>query len=179
MLKLYQERKSDEEMSSQVAVYPVVAEANHDMVGDAPKLTNSEAFQNLKKLSHLTPEEQSDMEKLLFELQFLGMAGYYRYFCCNFMMITAPLTKLLKKNQKHKWSSSCQAAFQQEKLMRPILMTSDFQKPFLLMVDASTSNIGAGAMLMQSDDKDIKHTICCFSCKFDSHQNYSPIERRL
>ena len=47
MLKLYQERKSDEEMSSQVAVYPVVAEANHDMVGDAPKLTNLEAFQNL------------------------------------------------------------------------------------------------------------------------------------
>ena len=113
-------------------------------------------------------------------MQFLGMAGYYRHFCCNFLMITAPLTKLLKKNQKYKWSSSCQAAFQQEKLMfssRPILMTSDFQKPFLLMVDASTSNIGAGAILMQSDDKDIEHTICCFSCKFDSHQNYSPIEK--
>ena len=44
MLKLYQERKSDEVMSSHVAVCPVVAEANHDMMGDAPKLTNSEAF---------------------------------------------------------------------------------------------------------------------------------------
>ena len=31
-------------------------------------ITNSEAFQNLlRKLSHLTPEEQTDMKKLLFE----------------------------------------------------------------------------------------------------------------
>ena len=44
MLKLYQERKSDEVMSSHVAVCPVVAEANHDMMGDASKLTNLEAF---------------------------------------------------------------------------------------------------------------------------------------
>ena len=44
MLKLYQERKSDEVMSSHVAVCPVVAEANHDMMDDTPKLTNLEAF---------------------------------------------------------------------------------------------------------------------------------------
>ena len=45
-------------------------EANHDMVGDTPKLTNLEAFHNLqRKLSHLTPEEQSNVEKLLFEVQ--------------------------------------------------------------------------------------------------------------
>ena len=69
---LCQERKSDEVMSSCVAVCPVVTEANHDMVGDAPQLTNLEAFQNLQwKLSHLTPEEQSDMEKLLFEFRHL------------------------------------------------------------------------------------------------------------
>ena len=67
-MRCYQERKSDEVMSSHVAVCSVVVEANHDMVGDEPKLTNSEAFQNLqRKLSHLTPEEQSDMEKMLFE----------------------------------------------------------------------------------------------------------------
>ena len=42
------------------------------MVGDTPKLTNSEAFQNLqRKLSHLTPEEQSDIEKMLFEFRHL------------------------------------------------------------------------------------------------------------
>ena len=44
------------------------------------------------------------------------------------------------------------------------------------MVDAS--DIGAGTVLMQSDDKDIEHPACYFSCKFDSHQkNYSTIEK--
>ena len=72
MLKLYQERKSDEVMFSHIAVCPVFAEANHDIVGDAPKHSNSEAFQNLqRKLSHLTLEEQSDMENLLFEFRHL------------------------------------------------------------------------------------------------------------
>ena len=74
MLKLYQERKSEEEtMPSSVAVCSaVVAETSHDMVGDAPKLTNSESFQDIqKKLSHLTPEEQADMRKLLLEFRHL------------------------------------------------------------------------------------------------------------
>ena len=71
MLILYQQRKSEEEtMPSSVAVCSVVAEASHDMVGDAPKLTNSEAFQDIqKKLSRLTPEEQADMRKLLLEFR--------------------------------------------------------------------------------------------------------------
>ena len=82
-------------------------------------------------------------------MQFLGMAGYYRYLCHNFSIITATLTNLLKKNQKYAWSSSYQAAFQQVKLIlnsRSILMPPDFQKPFLSMVDAS--DIGARTVLM-------------------------------
>ena len=42
-------------------------------------------------------------------------------------------------------------------------MAPDFHKPFLLMVDAS--DIGAGAVLMQRDEKDIEHPICYFSRK--------------
>ena len=34
-------------------------------------------------------------------MQFLGMAGYYHRFCCNFSVITAPLTTLLKKSQSY------------------------------------------------------------------------------
>ena len=111
---------------------------------------------------------------------FLELADCYKPFCHNFSMITALLTNLLKKNQKYKWSSSCQAAFKQVKLMlssRPILMAPDFQKPFLLMVDAS--NIGAGAVLMQSDDKHIERPICYLLHEFDSQQkNYSTIEKQ-
>ena len=55
----------------------------------------------------------------------------------------------------------CQAAFQQVKAMlssQPILLAPDFQKSFLLMVDASDK--GAGAVLMQQDEKGIE---CYFS----------------
>lgn len=46
------------------------------------------------------------------------------------------------------------------------------------MVD--TSDIGADAVLMQSDDKDTKHPVYYFSHKFDSHQkNYSNIEKEI
>ena len=41
-------------------------------------------------------------------MRFLGMAGYYRRFCQNFSVITAPLTNLLKKGQEYVWSSICQ-----------------------------------------------------------------------
>ena len=57
-----------------------------------------------------------------------------------------------------------------------MLQAPVFQKPFHLMVDAS--DLGAGAVLMQCDDKGIKHPVCYFSCKFDQHQkNYSAIEK--
>ena len=73
MLELYQNSKSEEEtIPSSLAICSVVAEASHDMVGDAPMLTNSEAFQNIqKKLSHLTPGEQADIRKLLLEFRHL------------------------------------------------------------------------------------------------------------
>ena len=43
-------------------------------------------------------------------------------------------------------------------------MAPDFQKPFLLMMDAS--DIGTEAVLMQTDDKDTEHPVCYFSHEF-------------
>ena len=61
---------------------------------------------------------------------------------------------------------------------QPILLALDFQKPFLLMTEVS--DIGAGAVLMQQDDKGIEHPICYFSRKYDMHQkNYSTIEKEV
>ena len=45
------------------------------------------------------------------QMRFLGMVGYYRRFCQNFSIITAPLTNLLRKDQDYIWSSKCQDAF--------------------------------------------------------------------
>ena len=59
---------------------------------------------------------------------------------------------LLKKGQEYMWSSSCQEAFEKVKsvlLSTPVVLAPNFQKQFLLMVDAS--GVGAGAVLMQSN----------------------------
>ena len=59
---------------------------------------------------------------------------------------------LLKKDQDYIWSSKCQDVFVEVKsllLSNPVLMAPDFQKKFILMVDAT--NLGAGAVLMQCD----------------------------
>ena len=112
-------------------------------------------------------------------LRFLGMVGYYQRFCKNFLVITAPLMNLLKKDQEYVWSRSCQEAFEKVKsvlLSTPVVMAPNFQKQFLLMVDAS--GVGAGAVLMQSDSEGIEHPVCYFSCKFNpSQRNYLTIEK--
>ena len=42
---------------------------------------------------------------------FLGLAGYYRRFIENFWKIAKPMTKLLKKDTKFKWTVECEASF--------------------------------------------------------------------
>lgn len=55
----------------------------------------------------------------------------------------------------------CQVAFQKVKAILthcPILAASNFAKTFKLAVDAS--DIGAGAVILQEDDKSIAHLLC-------------------
>jgi hypothetical protein len=42
---------------------------------------------------------------------FLGLTGYYRWFISNFSKIAKPMTKLLEKETKFKWSPQCEEAF--------------------------------------------------------------------
>ena len=46
---------------------------------------------------------------------FLGLAGYYRRFIKNFSKIAKPMTELLKKDTKFKWTEECEASFQELK----------------------------------------------------------------
>jgi hypothetical protein len=46
---------------------------------------------------------------------FLGLAGYYRKFIEGFSKISKPMTELLEKDKKFKWTSTCEASFQELK----------------------------------------------------------------
>ena len=112
-------------------------------------------------------------------MRFLGMAGYYRKFCKNFSEITAPLTEVLKRGVKHHWSEACHKSFDKVKnllCLEPILSAPNFSKPFRLAVE--TSDVGASAVLLQSDDEDIELPACDFSKKIIVHQkNYSTVDK--
>ena len=99
------------------------------------------------------------------ELQrFLGLVGYYRSFCRNFSTVVFPLTELLKGGAKFVWSSACQKAFDNVKCLLcscPVLAAPQFDRQFVLQVDAS--QVGAGAVLLQGGDEGLLRPESVFS----------------
>ena len=90
--------------------------------------------------------------------------------------MTAPLTELLKKSRKYVWTEKEDKAFSEIKKfmsMSPVLKIADFNKPFVMFVDAS--DIAVGSVLMQKDDNDNMYKpVCYFSKKLNKCQkNYS------
>nr|CAH66095.1 OSIGBa0114I04.2 [Oryza sativa] len=81
---------------------------------------------------------------------FLGLAGYYRRFIENFSKIAKPMTRLLQKDVKYKWSEECEQSFQELKnrlISAPILILPDPKKGSQVYCDAS--KLGLGCVLMQ------------------------------
>ena len=77
---------------------------------------------------------------------FLGLCGYYRRFIADYSHVTKPLTRLLEKDQRFKWTAECSEAFNRLKhllVTAPILAHPDFNQPFILDTDASNHAIGA------------------------------------
>jgi hypothetical protein len=56
-------------------------------------------------LSWNAPTSVSDIQS------FLGLAGYYRRFIEGFSKISKPMTELLERDKKFKWTSACEASF--------------------------------------------------------------------
>ena len=109
-----------------------------------------------------TTEVPTTLSKLR---SFLGFASYYRRFVPNFAHIAKPLNDLLvghPTNQKGKskraaapwkWGKVEQQAFDELKevlISPPVLAYADYDKPFILNVDASCT--GLGAVLYQEHD---------------------------
>ena len=71
---------------------------------------------------------------------FLGLAGYYRRFIENFSRIAKPMTELLKKDTKFKWTEECEASFQELKkrlVTTPVLIFLDQHKDYQVYCNAS------------------------------------------
>ncbi|GJY80473.1 putative reverse transcriptase domain-containing protein [Tanacetum coccineum] len=84
--------------------------------------------------------------------QFLGLAGYYRWFIEGFYLISKPLTKLTQKNKKYEWGKEEEEAFQtlkQKLCSAPILALPEGTEDFMVYCDASLK--GYGAVLMQRE----------------------------
>src|SRR5262249_13705359 len=76
---------------------------------------------------------------------FLGMAGYYRRFVKDFSKISAPLTRLTRKQVKFEWNDSCEQSFQKLKeclTSAPVLTLPSGQGGFVIYCDASRIGLG-------------------------------------
>ena len=101
----------------------------------------------------------------------LGLFNYYRNFVPDFAKITAPLYKLIKKNEPFKWTEDQQQALdtlKQKMVEAPILAHPDFDKPFILYSDASY--FGFGYILSQEKDG-VEHPVGYGSRKISPAEN--------
>ena len=100
---------------------------------------------------------------------FLGFAGYYRKFVEGFSTLTAPWTKLTRKEEKFVWSEACKQSFDELKrklTSAPVLTLSSGQDGYTMYCDASRQ--GLGCVLMQHE-----HVIAYASRQLKKHeQNY-------
>jgi hypothetical protein len=79
---------------------------------------------------------------------FLGLAGYYQRFIEGFSKVSKPMTKLLEKNKKFKWTPAYEASFQDLKKRLTtalILVMLDMEKPFSIYYDAPGQGLGCVA----------------------------------
>ena len=109
---------------------------------------------------------------------FLGLASYYKRFVPSFSKVVAPLHALTRKDTRYTWSSGCQEAFQQLKILlttAPLLKYPDFVKPFIVETDASGT--GLGAVLAQKQDDGTVRPIAYASRSLQKHEkNYGIAE---
>lgn len=115
----------------------------------------------------------------------LGLLNWFKKFIPNFSAEIEPLTKLLRKNAKFRWTSEQENAFTKLKSLltnSPILAFPNFHTEFYLAVD--TSSKGIGYMLYQyqetaSDSKDV--SVIRFGSKSLSkwQRSYGPTKLEL
>ena len=110
--------------------------------------------------------------------QFLGATGFFRKHVDNYATLAAPLTRLLRKDEKFVWGNEQQKAFEDLKhrlVTAPVLRKPNFERSFEVHSDAS--GVAIGACLMERDEKGIPQAVAYYSRKLrDSERNYPVID---
>ena len=110
---------------------------------------------------------------------FLGLASYYRRFIKKFAHIADPLTSLMRNDVKWQWGKEQNEAFEILKsrlISAPILQCPDFDKEFIVQMDASLTSLGA--VLCQLDDEKKEHPIAYASRSMSkTERNYGMPEK--
>lgn len=109
--------------------------------------------------------------------RFIGMSSWYRKFIKDFATVVEPLTRLLKKQERWRWSEEQQSSFEQirDSLTRtPILTRPDIAKPFCVQTDASS--VGLGAVLAQTIDGAERVVAYASRALTDAEKRYSATE---
>ena len=104
------------------------------------------------------------------------MVNVYRKYIRHFSEISAPLTKLIKKDKHFEWNKEAEKAFKELKkkmTTSPILILPDFRKMFEVQTDAS--GVAIGGVLLQEN-----RPVAYFSEKLnDAPQRYCTYDVKL
>lgn len=123
-------------------------------------------------LNYPRPKTIRDVRRLM------GLMGFYQKFIPRYSHLTAPITDLLKKSKKFKWSEEAEKALEELKSVltsAPVLANPDYTRPFIIETDASQLAVGA-ALLQEFDDG--KRIIGYYSKKLSSTQRkYAATEK--
>lgn len=115
--------------------------------------------------------------------RFVGMANFQRSFIQDFAKTAEPLTSLTKKNVKFVWGPRQDNAFNTLKaalLKSPVLCFPDYDLPFYLFVDGSTTAVGAVLTQMVPDSKGQYRIIGYFSKSLSaSERKWDPFKIEL
>ena len=112
--------------------------------------------------------------------RFLGMVNFYREFIKDMAELAEPLNRLRREGQPFEWDAVCKTAFRKlcEALVSPpVLIFTDWQKPFYLECDASDVSVG-GTLAQKDEASDVLKPIGYFSNALNGHQrNYCAREK--
>ncbi len=110
---------------------------------------------------------------------FLGLAGYYRRFVKGFAQISTNLNAATSKKKKFAWTPEMQVSFDTLKIRLtspPVLALPDFDEPFVVETDESSSVVGA--VLAQRKENGLVHPLQLASRSLNAaERNYAVCER--